>query len=294
MNRKTVLLTAAVGLVLLAVYGIWQYSPLKLLAPSKNQPRQTQAAALSARNQPVIVKKKIPPLSATGLQPSDAPQPLVVSKEVIAKNAPESVEPDKIAANSVIEKDKAPVLQPADRLPQNKITPESVLPQAAPKTVELRSESIAAKPQSHLPYSILLSSCRLPQSARKIVADYQKAGLAPYVVKVEFENGDVWLRVLAGQYSTRNEALKAKQVHHLSDAIVKKMPYANLVGSFTGEGGVKDSLKRLQGIGYSPYVVKRAENKFQVLVGAFITREGAEKQKSELQAKGIPSEIIDR
>jgi cell division septation protein DedD len=283
MKRKPVVLTAAIGLVLLAVYGIWQYTPLKLLAPSKNQPRQTQAAAFGARNQPIIVKKKIPPSSATDMQPSDVPQPLVVSKEVIARKATESVEPDKMAANSVIEKDKAPVQQPADRLPQ-----------AASKTVEPQAESIPAKPQSHLPYSILLSSCRLPQSARKIVADYQKAGLAPYVVKVEFEKGDVWLRVLAGQYPTRDEALKVKQVHHLSDAIVRKMPYANLVGSFTGEDGAKDSLKRLQGIGYSPYVLKRAENRYQVLVGAFITREGAEKQKAELQAKGIPSEIIDR
>ena len=294
MNRKTVLLPAAVGIVLLAVYGIWHYSPLKLLAPSKNQPRQTQAAPLDARNQPVIVKKKIPPLPASGVQASDAPQPLVISKQVIARKAPESAEPDKMAANSVIEKAEAPVLQPADRLPQNKITPGSALPQAASKTVEPRAESIPAKPQSHLPYSIMLSSCRLPQSARKIVADYQKAGLAPYVVKVEFENGDVWLRVLAGQYPTRDEALKVKQVHHLSDAIVRKTPYANLVGSFTGEDGVKDALIRLQGLGYSPYVLKRAENRYQVLVGAFITREGAEKQKAELQAKGIPSKIIDR
>jgi cell division protein FtsN len=31
-----------------------------------------------------------------------------------------------------------------------------------------------------------------------------------------------------------------------------------------------------------------------VVVGAFITREGAERQKSELQSKGIPNEIIER
>ena len=294
MNRKTVLLPAAVGIVLLAVYGIWHYSPLKLLAPSKNQPRQTQAAPLDARNQPVIVKKKIPPLPASGVQASDAPQPLVISKQVIARKAPESVEPDKMAANSVIEKAEAPVLEPADRLPQNKITPGSALPQAASKTVEPRAESIPAKPQSHLPYSIMLSSCRLPQSARKIVADQQKAGLAPYVVKVKYGNGDVWLRVLAGHYPTRNEALAIKKTHHLSDAIVKKTPYANLVGSFSTEAEVKDSVKRLKGAGYSPYVIKRAENTLQVVVGAFITKEGAEKQMVELQSKGIPNEIIER
>jgi cell division septation protein DedD len=294
MNRKTILLAAAAGLVLLAVYGIWYYSPLKVLTPQQNQSSQTQVAAFEARTHPVIIKKKIPARSATSVQQSDVPQPLIVLKEVIAKNTPETVEQNKVAANSTIEKDKAPVLQPDSHLSANKSAPESVPPNIASKTVEPQAESISLEPKSHLPYSILLSSCRLPQSARKIVSDHQKAGLSPYVVKVQFKNGDVWLRVLAGHYPTRNEALKVKKSHHLSDAIVKKTPYTNLVGSFSSEDEVKDSLKRLQGLGYSPYVLKRAKNKSQVLVGAFITREGAEKQKSELQSKGIPNEIIER
>jgi cell division septation protein DedD len=294
MNRKTILLPAAVGLVLLAVYGIWYYSPLKVLTPQQNQSSQTQVAAFGARTHPVIIKKKIPPRSATSMQQSEVPQPLIVLKEVIAKNTPETVEQNKVAANSTIEKDKAPVLQPDSHLSAKKSAPESVPPEIASKTVEPQAESISLEPKSHLPYSILLSSCRLPQSARKIVSDHQKAGLSPYVVKVQFKNGDVWLRVLAGHYPTRNEALKVKKSHHLSDAIVKKTPYTNLVGSFSSEDEVKDSLKRLQGLGYSPYVLKRAKNKSQVLVGAFITREGAEKQKSELQSKGIPNEIIER
>ena len=294
MNRKTVLLPVAVGLVLLAVYGIWHYSPLKLLAPSKNQPRQTQVAAFGAGNQPVIVKKKIPPRSETSAQQSDIPQPLIVLKEVIAKNTAESVEQNKMAADTAIEKDKALVLKPDSHLTTENSAPESVPPGAASKTLEPQAEVISGQPKSHLPYSILLSSCRLPQSARKIVTDHQKAGLAPYVVKVQFENGDVWLRVLAGHYPTRNEALKVKKTHHLSNAIVKKTPYANLVGSFSAEDETKSSLKRLKGLGYSPYVLKRAEKRFQVVVGAFISRKGAERQKSELQSKGIPNEIIER
>jgi cell division protein FtsN len=57
---------------------------------------------------------------------------------------------------------------------------------------------------------------------------------------------------------------------------------------------MKDTLRRLKGLGYSPYVLKRAENRFQLVVGAFITREGAEKQKSELQSKGISNQVIQR
>jgi cell division septation protein DedD len=294
MKRKTVWLPAIAGLVLLAVYGIWYYSPLKLLAPSRNPSRQTPVAAFEARSQPVIVKKKIPPRSVTGVQQSDIPRPLAVLEDAIAKNNTESIEQNIATANSANEKQEAAILQPDGRLTAKNNTTESASPEVASKTIKKQAESIYTAPESHLPYSILLSSCRLPQSARKIVTDRQKAGLAPYVVKVEYANGDVWLRVLTGHYPTRNAALKVKKIHHLSDAIVKKTPYANLVGSFSSQVEVKDSLKRLKELGYSPYVLKRAEDKFQVMVGAFITREGAEQQKSELQAKGVSNKIIER
>jgi cell division septation protein DedD len=295
MIRKTVWLPAVVGLVLLAVYGTWYFSPLKLLTPSVNPPRQMPAAAFEARNQPVIVKKKIPPRSETGVQQSDIPRPLVVLKDAIAQNATEPVEPNNTSPNSANEKQEAEILQPDGRLVAKNNPPESAPSEAAAsKTTQTQANAIYTAPESHLPYSILLSSCRLPQSARKIVADRQKAGLAPYVVKVEYENGDVWLRVLAGQYPTRGEALQVKKTYHLSDAIVKKTPYANLVGSFSSENEAKDELKRLKRLGYSPYVLKRPVNRFQVIVGAFITREGAEKQQSELQSKGVANEIIER
>jgi cell division septation protein DedD len=295
MKRKILWLPAIVGLLLLAVYGIWYYSPLKLLTPSGNAPRQTQVAAFVARNQPVVIKKKIPPRSERGVQQSDIPRPLVVLEDTIAKNAAEPVGPNKTPANSANEKQEALMPQPDSPLVAKNTPSESAPSQeAASKTIRTQASAIYMAPESHLPYSILLSSCRLPQSARKIVAERQKAGLAPYVVKVEYENGDVWLRVLTGQYPTRSEALQVKKTYHLSDAIVKKTPYANLVGSFSSEKEAKDALNRLKGLGYSPYVLKRAANQFQVIVGAFITREGAEKQKSELQSKGVVSEIIER
>jgi cell division septation protein DedD len=291
MNRKSVLLPVVVGLVLVAIYGIWHYSPLKLLTSEINQPRQPQVAAMRATNLPVIIKKKIPPHSAAAVQQSEVPQPLMALKEATDQNATQAVQQNEMAANNTaIEKDKTLVLQPDGHLTAKMSAP----PDNASNSVEPRAESNSAPPQSHLPYSILLSSCRLPQSARKIVADQKKAGLAPYVVKVEYANGDVWLRVLAGHYPTRNEALTVKKIHHLSGAIVKKTPYANLVGSFSTADEVNDSVKRLKDSGYSPYVIKRAANTFQVVVGAFITREGAEKQKLELQSKGIPNQIIER
>ena len=280
MKKKTVLLLAFVACIILAVYAVWHYSPLRHLTKSKSQP--------------VIVKKKIPPRSKTTAQETDIPQTLIVLKDLVPKQTSESADQKKIAADTAVKKDKVLVLEPDGNLRTKKSAPQDAQPDDASKTIAKKTKAVPLKQKSNQPYSILLSSCRLPQSARKIVRDYKKVGLAPYVAKVEFKNGDVWLRVFTGQYQTRKEALTVKQKHHLSEALVKKTPYTNLIDTFSSEDEMKDTLGRLKGLGYSPYVLKRAENRFQLVVGAFITREGAEKQKSELQSKGISNEIVQR
>jgi cell division septation protein DedD len=280
MKKKTVFLLTFLACIILAVYAVWHYSPLRHLTKSKFQP--------------VIVTKKIPPRPKTAVQETDIPQTLIVLKDLVPKQTSESLDKKKIAADTAAKKNEVLVLQSDGNLRTKKSAPQDARPADASKTIAKKTDTVPLEQKSYYPYSILLSSCRLPQSARKIVTDYKKVGLAPYVAKVEFKNGDVWLRVFAGQYQTRKEALTVKQKHHLSTALVKKTPYTNLIDTFSSEDEMKDTLRRLKGLGYSPYVLKRAENRFQLVVGAFITREGAEKQKSELQSKGIPNTIIDR
>jgi cell division septation protein DedD len=292
MKKKTGLSLAFAVLIILAIYAVWHYSPLRHITKSKSG--DSQIAKLGAANQPVIITKKIPPRPKTAVQETDLPQPLIALKDMAPKKKPESAGQEKTAADTAAKKDKVLVLQPDGNLKTKKSAPQDAQPDDTSKTIAKKTEGVPLKQKSHHPYSILLSSCRLPQSARKIVTDYKKVGLAPYVAKVKFKNGDVWLRVFAGQYQTRQEALTVKQKHQLSNALVKKTPYTNLIATFSSEAEMKDILQRLKGLGYSPYVLKRAENRYQVVVGAFITREGAEKQKAELQTKGISNQIVNR
>jgi cell division septation protein DedD len=134
----------------------------------------------------------------------------------------------------------------------------------------------------------------LPQSARKIVSDYKKAGLMPYVVKVKFESGDEWLRVLAGHYQTRREALQAKAEHQLSKAIVKRTPYTNLIGTYASLDEMQPDLQQIKELGYSPYFLKTPAGQLKLLVGAFVNKEGAQNLQAELQAKGIQNTVVIR
>lgn len=294
MKRKTVFWLASIVLVLVAVYGVWHYSPLRHLTQSKNRLEQTFNGPMDRPQRPVIITRKISPEAAEGEQTTEIPRPLVVLKDLSPREAarPEPV-PEK-AENADNAGKKALVLQPDGSLIAQKGASGRVKPDASTKTQSNQPPAESLKTEPSHPYSLLLSSCRLPQSARKVVTDYKKLGLAPYVVKVKFDNGDEWLRVLAGQYQTRQEALKVQKKQQLSAAIVKKTPYTNLIGTFRAKKEMQDEVSRLKKLGYSPYFLKTPDGRFKLVVGAFITREGAEVHSQELQSKGIQNSVINR
>ena len=157
---------------------------------------------------------------------------------------------------------------------------------------DVNSKSI--KKGSLHPYSILLSSCRQWDRAQTVLINYQKKGLAPYVVKVEPGKNEVWWRIFTGYYKTRKEALKIINRHNLSDSIIMKTPYTNLIGSFSSETEATEMFYSLRKLGYSPYIVKTAENNYELIVGAFQIKIRAEKLKLDLESKGVQNKIIER
>ena len=299
-------------MVLVAVYIIWHYSPLRYLTQSESGSEQTLTAAAKNRTRPVIVTKKISLQPENSLQTGDLHRPLIVLKKIKPEQTLEPIQPQvEVEIPAATEKKAAPTApgvssstqmatqQPAAadkavELPQ----PAATEVTAADKTVEPPQPPAkkvgVLQPNSYHPYSIMLSSCRLPQSARKIVSDYKKAGLRPYVVKVKFENGDEWLRVLTGHYQTRREAIQAKKDQQLSKAIVKRTPYTNLIGTYGSLDEMQADLQQVKTLGYSPYFLQTPAGQFKLLVGAFVTEKGAQNQQAELQAKGIQNMVVIR
>lgn len=294
MRRKSVFLSIAVILVLLAVYGIWHFSPLRYLTQSKPGPDQNRTAAFKSRGRPVVVTKKFLLEPENTQQTGDLPRPLVVLKQIKPEETPEPVKPQVESAETTTAEKKTPPVAPEESSSAKIVQAQAVQAVKPVKPQPPKKQTGSLKQDSIHPYSIMLSSCRLPQSARKIVSDYQKVGLKPYVVKVKFESGDEWLRVLAGHYQTRREAIQAKTEHRLSGAIVKRTPYTNLIGTYTSPDDMQADLQQIKKLGYSPYFLKTQDGELKLVVGAFVTKEGAANQQAELQAKGIQSTVIIR
>ena len=53
-------------------------------------------------------------------------------------------------------------------------------------------------------------------------------------------------------------------------------------------------LQKTKKLGFSPYFFKAQGGELKLMVGAFVTREGAEKHQAELKAKGIQSTVVKR
>jgi cell division septation protein DedD len=294
MKRKTVFWLTAAAFVLLTIYGVWHYSPLRYLTRSNSQPDQPYSVNTKGQNQPIIITKKILPETTTTQQASDLPQALIVLEKASPQKKSKPVKPQESKTDLTAAREKTLQATPEDS-PLAKAGDSQSVQLAKPlKPLPVKKTAVHVKPETHHPYSIMLSSCKLPQSARKIVSNYQKAGLAPYVVKVKFDDGGEWLRVLAGHYKTRQEALEVKQEHRLSGAIVKRTPYANLIGTYTSKDEMQVELRRVKALGYSPYFIQTKGGQFKLVVGAFVTEEGAENQKTELQSKGIQNTVIIR
>jgi cell division protein FtsN len=175
---------------------------------------------------------------------------------------------------------------PSGNQPQEREVP---LPISASKPAAI------SKQTPSLPFSLQLSSCRSFKNAQNAAADFRKMGLDPFIVNVYLKNhGGSWWRVLSGQYSSVKEALQAKKELKLSEAIVKRTRFANLIREDETRELTIEMKNRLETIGFSAYTVENADRGYRLFVGAFTRKSQAEKQALELQTKGIMCRVVAR
>jgi succinoglycan biosynthesis transport protein ExoP len=143
------------------------------------------------------------------------------------------------------------------------------------------------------PYSLYLGSVPYPDQAEKGISRCQRKGFAAYWVEVELSKG-TWYRLYTGHFESQDEAEKFKAEKGLEHAEVKELPYANLIGIYSSQKDAKEKIESLGNQGYCAYTIEGPEGKHHVYVGAFYGEDRAQRQYSELMAKGIESEIVRR
>lgn len=319
-NKKTVVFIGLILMLLVVLAGIWKISDLQYLirpADPSREPisKKIAVADISKRTVPVVIRKKIMAPAeriASKLEPSGqvdiktvapsvqkpeipAPEPETIVSKQVDKPEPltreDAVAPEETTEQPEVQETPAPTAAAANQksgiAPEVKKQPVVVI---APTTVATAPVAKAAL----RPYTIMLASCKLRKSADVVMSKHRKLGLAPYIVKVDLGDKGEWLRILAGHFENQEAALEIKAKNRLTGVKVVKMPYANLIGSYLSKSEAAGVVENLENIGYYPYFIDAAGGSGRLFVGAFITREGAQHQKTELHSKGIPNQVVER
>jgi cell division protein FtsN len=123
---------------------------------------------------------------------------------------------------------------------------------------------------------------------------YRGLGLFPYRVKVDLGKDGIWHRIFFGHYKTMREAQEAAGRLQVNEAVAKHTRFAALVGSYPDRQQAATEMQRLQALEYSPYIIAQENGGFELFVGAFYTQQGAQAQQSELLARGVKSQVVER
>jgi cell division septation protein DedD len=156
-----------------------------------------------------------------------------------------------------------------------------------------RPQTLTPPPRSY-PYSLYLGSYLTLERAKKAISMYSKNGLSPYHVKVELGPKGVWYRVFAGFFEDRKKAKEFQQEHGLKKAEVKKTAYAILIRACPSGDGPDNEIQSIRDLGYFPYLMPGYDGKSRLLVGAYLTKAGAERHCQRLKSKGIQGEVLLR
>lgn len=143
---------------------------------------------------------------------------------------------------------------------------------------------------TNYPYSALLITCRTLVYAEKKIEFYKKNGISSSLTRVDLGKDGIFFRVFSGYFENKEQAGKFIEDNKLKKGKIKRTKYSTLIKTFSSEGEISfTDLKE-----YSPYILKRNDRRYELLLGAFYTKIGAENLCAELKLKGIPCEVIER
>jgi cell division septation protein DedD len=154
-------------------------------------------------------------------------------------------------------------------------------------------EGFSRRP-THFPYSLMTGSFRTLQLVNEEISFLKKQGLAPWWTRVDLGRRGIWFRVCVGHFESAETARAFKETYSLNASKVIKTAYTNRIGDFTSKEEIHNQFKLLKKAGYSPYIIENPQEGLRLLIGAYVTEEGATQMAHVLKDAGIISKVVLR
>jgi cell division septation protein DedD len=233
---------------------------------------------------PAAVENKPIAVVAPPKQEAAPPLPAIPPAEIKTEapiGSSDMVRVEKTEQQPPVEEPKVEQKIEANRTPAAKEKPKADAPPARSLT------------GATYPFSLFLGSVPHLDQAAQGVLKYRNHGLPAYYTEVTLSKG-IWYRLYAGYFESEEQAESFKKEKRLEEAEVKETPFANLIGTFTSQDKLESKIQSLKSLGFSPYVIRDADGKQRLLVGAFYNEERAKTQYEELKSKGVENQIVQR
>jgi cell division septation protein DedD len=178
-------------------------------------------------------------------------------------------------------------VSPAKRLPVATSAPETA------KT-DRKDPAPSVIKTVKFPYTIHAGSFQSMESVKKAMAQLEQQGVSSYWTQVDLGEKGTWYRIYVGWFETEQQAERFKKEQKLSSSRVLETNYGVEIGQFSSKSQIGQKMSKLKNEGYSPYVIENAADQSRVLVGAYVSRKGAEEMAHSLQKDGVACQVVLR
>jgi general secretion pathway protein A len=183
----------------------------------------------------------------------------------------------------------------AGGIPVDVVKAPVILPVPELKDTEPAVKETIAKPESQPgSYTVLIASHRSPDNVLHEASRYRTNGVDSHWVKVDLGEDGIWYRHFAGRFNSKAEAQRFITESGLAGAIILAAPWAISVGDGISSEEIGVLADTIRSNGYDCYAQKIKKGVHRLLIGAFVTREGAENALRDISLPGIVPEIVLR
>ncbi|MDY6973633.1 MAG: SPOR domain-containing protein, partial [Thermodesulfobacteriota bacterium] len=144
------------------------------------------------------------------------------------------------------------------------------------------------------PYSLCIGSFKNLREVEDSLLAFEKKGLNPYWTRVDLGDKGIWFRVFTGFFSTREEADKFRNTNKISEYRILKTAYTLQIGEYSSKEGLDHIISALKSTGCSPYFIGNPNEKYRLLIGAFVTQEAANELSHRVKETGTDCRIVSR
>lgn len=148
--------------------------------------------------------------------------------------------------------------------------------------------------ESRYPYSVRTGSFKSLKHTEKAIASLEKNNLSPYWCKVDLGEKGKWFRLFVGYFMTKEQAEKFRETHALASSFISNTAYAVQIAEYASYEGLAQKISTLEESGYSPYVIGNQQERYRLLIGAFVTQGAATELAHNLQEAGTDCEVVLR